>query len=335
MGRRLGQLTGLFLFVLAMARLSRLFETAPDQQPWQLILLATALLGGIAWWLLSQLISSRSLMLAIFGLGAILLALRITAPETMTMGFIPTGLTPPELGEELGIAWRVIRSGIPPVDPHPGIVAILAVVMWVVGALFTWGSTGGPYAALFLPSLVLYLQFAVFDRIEAGPGWMVLASIGLAGAIVSLAMERRAETGRARDTDGRPLARRSAVWAAVMASVLGIASITVAGSAADVINEYGNAPWRQGDGLGPGPGTGVSYDGLVELRQRVVNQSALPVFTARFAEGTPGDLRPYWRMDTLDTFDGVEWSRSIVRTGPSTSPSRLPASMSAIWNTVK
>ena len=166
MGRRLGQLTGLFLFVLAMARLSRLFETAPDQQPWQLILLATALLGGIAWWLLSQLISSRSLMLAIFGLGAILLALRITAPETMTMGFIPTGLTPPELGEELGIAWRVIRSGIPPVDPHPGIVAILAVVMWVVGALFTWGSTGGPYAALFLPSLVLYLQFAVFDRIE-------------------------------------------------------------------------------------------------------------------------------------------------------------------------
>jgi transglutaminase-like putative cysteine protease len=310
MGRRLGQLTGLFLFVLAMARLSRLFETAPDQQPWQLILLATALLGGIAWWLLSQLISSRSLMLAIFGLGAILLALRITAPETMTMGFIPTGLTPPELGEELGIAWRVIRSGIPPVDPHPGIVAILAVVMWVVGALFTWGSTGGPYAALFLPSLVLYLQFAVFDRIEAGPGWMVLASIGLAGAIVSLAMERRAETGRARDTDGRPLARRSAVWAAVMASVLGIASIAVAGSAADVINEYGNAPWRQGDGLGPGPGTGVSYDGLVELRQRVVNQSALPVFTARFAEGTPGDLRPYWRMDTLDTFDGVEWSRS-------------------------
>ena len=310
MGLRIGQLTGLLALALALARCARLFEAGPDQPPWQLILLATAILGAIAWWLLGQLTSNRPLQLAIFGAGAVLLVVRITVPETLTSGLLPTPATLPALGDEFSVAWRVIRSGIPPVDPYLGIIAILAVVMWVIGAMFTWGSTDGPHAALFLPSLVMYFQFAVFDRAQAGPSWFVFSCVALAGAVVSLAMERRTETGRARDPEGRPLGRKSVALAVFMAALVGLASISVATMASTAVNEYGNAPWRRGDGLGPGPGAGVSYDGLVELRQRVLNQSQVPVFTARLAESTPPDVNPQWRMDTLDTFDGVEWSRS-------------------------
>lgn len=310
MGRGLGQLSGALAVVLALGRLGRLFESGPDTPPWQLILIASAFLGGVAWWLLSQLSSRLPLKLSIFSLGAVLLALRIVVPQTLIGGVLPSGATAGVLGTELDLAWRTIQTGIPPVEPYAGLLGMLAVLMWATGAFFTWGSTNGPYTALFAPPLVLYYQFAVFDRIDAGLGWMIFSTIALVLAVISMSLERHTETGRARDTAGRPLARRSMVLAAVMASVLGVASMAVANSASGVIDEFGNVPWRSGTGLGPGPGGGVSYDGLVELQQRILNQSDTPVFTARLGNDTPPDINPYWRVDTLDTFNGEEWSRS-------------------------
>lgn len=310
MGRRFGQLAGLLVFVLSLARLSRLFRAEPDSPPWLAILVASAFLGAVAWWLLSQLTSSRRLKVAVFAGGALLLALRIGVPQTLIAGILPSGSTPGALALELDVAWRTIQSGIPPVEPYLGLTAIIAVLMWTVGGFFTWGNTGGPYAALFLPSLVMYFQFAVFDRAQASTWWLLLSTTALVLSVLSLALERHKEIGRARDSGGRPLRRRSLALAVTMASILGITSIAVASSASDVINEYGNAPWRSGGGFGPGPGSGVSYDGLVELRQRILNQSDVPVFTARLASDTPPEINPYWTVDTLDTFDGEEWSRS-------------------------
>lgn len=310
MGRRVGQLAGILAFVLALARLGRLFEAGPDAPPWQIILVASTFLGGVAWWLLSQLSSNLALKLSAFSVGGLLLAMRVSVPQTLTAGVVPTGATAETFGAEFEIAWRTIQTGIPPVAPFIGLVAILAALMWVVGALFAWGNTGGPYAAIFVPSLVMYFQFAVFDREEASLVWLFFSTVALILSVVSMSLERHQETGRARDAAGRPLGRRSMVLAATMASILGVASVAVASSAADVVNEYGNAPWRTGTGLGPGPGSGVSYDGLVELQQRILNQSEVPVFTARLADDAPRGINPYWKVDTLDTFDGDEWSRS-------------------------
>ncbi len=310
MGRTLGRLAGLLALALAIGRAGRLFETGPDQPPWQLILAAAAFLGGVAWWLLSELISALWPRVAVFAAGATLLALRISVPSTLAAGVLPSGETAGALAEELGVALSTIQIGIPPVDPNAGILAILAVLMWTAGGFFAWGSARGPHSALFVPPLVVYFQFAVFDRIDAGLGWMLFSGLALGLAIVSLALEQREETGRARDVEGRPLGRRSVALAAMTASLLGIGSIAVAYRAADVVPEYGNAPWHTGDGLGPGPGRGVSYDGLIELRQRILNRSDVPVFTARLASDTPPGINPYWRMDTLDTFDGEEWRRS-------------------------
>lgn len=310
MGRGLGQLSGALAIILTLGRLGRLFESGPDTPPWQLILIAAAFLGGVAWWLLSQLSSRLLLKLSVFSLGAVLLALRISVPQTLTGGVLPSGSTAGAFGAELDLAWRTVQTGIPPVDPYAGLLAILAVLMWATGAFFTWGSTDGPHAALFAPPLVLYFQFAVFDRIDVGLGWLMFSTLALVLAVISMSLERHTETGRARDTDGRPLARRSMVLATVMASVLGLASMAVANGASDVIDEFGNVPWRSGTGLGPGPGGGVSYDGLVELQQRILSQSDTPVFTAHLGNDTPPDINPYWKVDTLDAFNGEEWSRS-------------------------
>lgn len=316
MGLRLGQLAGITVFGLGLLRLGRLLDTGPEHPAWHLILIASAFLGGVAWWLLTQLTSNWRVKLAVFAIGGLLLVLRISVPHTLIGGFLPGPRTPGAFGAELSGAWLLIQTGIPPVVPQIGILAILAVFMWAAGALFAWGSSGGPYAALFIPPLAIYLQFAAFDRREGGLNWLLATTTIMAIALVSVALERHHDTGRARDSHGIALHRRSAGLATIMAATVGIAAIGVANNASGLVPTYGHLRWQSGSGLGPGPGSGVSFDGLVDLQQRIINRSNVPVFTARFAADTPADLNPYWVVDRLDAFNGEEWRRSDGSTRP-------------------
>jgi transglutaminase-like putative cysteine protease len=311
MGRRVGQLAGILAFALMIGRLGRLLTVGPDQPQWNLILTAAAVLGGIAWWLLGQMTSRSVIKVTIFGVAGLLLALRIMTPETLAAGVLPTGASWPVIGEHLELAFRVLRSGLPPVAASPGLLAILAVLMWVIGALFTWGSTGGPYAAMFVPSLVAYLQFAVFDRSQAGLGWMAVSGLVLALSAISMAMEHKGDTGRARDDEGRPMERKTVMLAVTTAGFLMVGAIALASNATLWVDEYGNAPWQGlgSGGYGDGPG-GSSFDGLVDLQQRILNLTDEPVFTANFGEGAPDPSSVYWRVESLDQFDGVSWDRS-------------------------
>lgn len=296
-----------------MGRLGRLFLSGPDEPQWNLILAAAAFLGAVAWWLLTQLTTRTGLVVGLFAIGGVLLSFRIMAPETLIFGILPGTETLGIVGEELSNAFVVIRSGVPPLSATPGLLAILAVVMWTIGALFTYGSTGGPYAAMFLPSLVMYFQFAVFDRYNAGLGWLMASSIALGLSIVSMALERREDIGRARDSGGRPMARRSLHLAAITAGVLAVGAILVADNASGLISEYGNAPWRSGSGSGYGNGEGGIQYGLVDLRQEVISQSDEVVFAATLGPGAPPADEIYWSVETFDTFDGELWDRSDRR----------------------
>jgi transglutaminase-like putative cysteine protease len=310
MGLRFGQLAGVAAFALMMGRLGKLFQTGPGEPQWNIILAASAFLGGVAWWLLGQMTSRRWVKMTVFIAAGFLLVTRISSPETLYGGFLPTTSTFAAMADQLGVAFVIIRSGVPPVAANEGLLAILAATMWAIGALFTWGSTGGPYAAVFVPSLVMYLQFAVFDRIEAGLGWMLASGVVLVLGIVSIALERRGESGRARDTAGRPLGRRSMNLAAAMALLLAAGAIFVADSASGVVDEFGNAPWRGGSGAyGSGGGSGTP-DRLVDLRQTLLRLSDEPVFEATLGAGAPPANEIYWRVETLDTWDGDTWKRS-------------------------
>lgn len=313
MGYRIGQLAGLFSFILVIGRLGRLLQSGPEEPRWNLILVAAAFLGAVTWWLLTQTTIRRWVKLTVFTLGGLLLIVRIAAPETLLIGVVPSADTVVAMSGHLDLAFRIIQSGVPPVIASPGLLAILAALMWSLGALFTWGGTGGPYSAMFLPSLVVYLQFAVFDRAEAGLGWLLASALAIGLSVVSIALERREESGRARDARGRPMDRRSVALAALLAGMIGIGAILVADNASALISEYGNAPWRGGGAGGYGDGEGgPSFHRLVDLRQRVIDRSNTPVFVAKFGPGAPSPEQTYWRVETLDEFSGTEWTRSDV-----------------------
>lgn len=315
MGRRLGQLAGLLVLAMILFRAGRLVQFGGGETLWHLVLIAAALLGGVLWWLMRQFGVKPVWSITLFVAGAVVVFLRVAVPETLAFGVVPTSSTFPALTESMREAFLIIRSGVAPVIPSPGLIAILAVMMWVLGGLYAQGATTGNVAVMMVPAGTAYLQFAVFDRRPAGLPWMLISAFVIGLALAGLALDRRDSVGRARDSSGLPIAHsapRAAVW---MAVVIGVLSVVMTANAVGIVSEYGNLPWQSGGpGLGSGPGGNVLFDRFVDLRQRLISRENALLFRATLGPGAPPANEIYWRMETLDEFDGVAWRRGNAQT---------------------
>ena len=306
MDNGLGRIAGAAAFVLMLLRLGRLLDSGPEAPDWQLIMLASAFLGAVIWWLLGQTVNNKRMVIAIFAVAGLALFLRIAVPNTLLAGFLPTTATPGALAQEMSQTLNLIRFGVAPVFPTSGVVAILALVMWVTGALYLWGATTGPAIAMIAPSLGLYLQFAVMDRIPGGSIWLGAVAAVIALALAAVGIERRQEAGRVRNMEGRPLARRAGATAMILAVVVAGASLLLADTATSLVPASGNIRWRYGGGYGPGFG-GVTFDRLADLQQSIIRRSNQVVFRATLDPDAPPANEIYWRMESLDSFDGTAW----------------------------
>lgn len=310
MERNLGKLAGLAAFALMMARLGRLLEGDPASYDWWLILLASALLGAVGWWLLTQVIADRRLVLTVFTLGGLLLLLRISVPHGLTLGFLPSVDTARLVAAEISDSIRLIRFGVAPILATPGVVSILAGLMWAISALYVAGMTSGRSVLMILPSLVAYLQFAIFDRFHPGPIWMVASASAIALGISAVAVERSPETGRARDPQGRIISKGSPALSLMAAGLVAAIAVVGTTAAAGLVPDQGNIRWRTSStGYGTGGG-GFSPSRLVDLRQSIISRNNDVVFRATLSEGAPPGNRIYWRVETLDNFDGIGWRPS-------------------------
>lgn len=309
MDKRVGRIAGFLAFVLLVARLGRLMETSDPAPAWHVVIFASVFLGGVIWWLLTQTVASKALTIGLFSAAGAVLFLRIAAAETLYAGFIPTPETIEMLGPKMSSSLETIRFGLAPVVPDAGVVAIIAILVWVIGGLFVWGATSGPALAMVLPSFAFYLQLAVMDRKATGLAWMIGSVVVIGLGIIAVAMERRTETGRVRNAEGRPIARHTQVAAFALAAIIGLGAIAAASSAAGLVPARGNLRWRSSTGYGSGGG-GISFDRLADLQQRIIKRSNEVLFIAVLDEDAPPGNRVYWRMESLDTFNGEAWGSS-------------------------
>jgi transglutaminase-like putative cysteine protease len=306
MGYRLSWLAGFVGIGYALLRVERLLRPSVDGVPWEIILLAAVVLGaaitwaGIAYrlpWWATGLINAAAVTLTV---------IRVTVPST-TWFIFPTGESFRALGTEMSFALDVIRTGVAPVIPLSGIVAILAVVFWGMGAVVVGGlMTRRPYLAVLTP-LVVYLEFAVMDRRPSGfwtTSFMVVVGFGL----LAVAADRRRE--------GTGLLTSGVTRLALVRSLpsLGIVTLTVAlvvavfsaSAMADLVPRSGYLEWRASSGLSGEYYGSVSYNPFVGIRQDLISQTNVPIFVAEVEGGLPAD-RVYWRLLTLDSFDGSQW----------------------------
>lgn len=315
MGRRLGQLAGLLILGMVVSRAGRLVQFGEGHLMWHLIIVAAALLGGVLWWLTRQVDMRPFVGALLFGLGAVIVFLRVAVPETLVYGVIPTSSTLPTLAETMEETFRLIRSGVAPVIPSPGLIAILAALMWVLGGLYAQGAVTGRIAVMIVPAGTVYLQFAVFDRRPAGVTWMVATAAVIGLALAGIALNRADGVGRARDTSGLPIPPSAPRKAFAMAGLVGLFAVVTTANAVGIVSEYGNLPWQSGGpGLGSGIGGSVLFDRFVDLRQRLISRENALLFRATLGPGAPPANDIYWRMETLDEFDGVSWRRGNSQT---------------------
>ncbi|HEX6947214.1 MAG TPA: DUF3488 and transglutaminase-like domain-containing protein [Acidimicrobiia bacterium] len=329
MGRRLGQLAGLVLLGMIVSRAGRLVQFGEGHIQWHLIIIAAALLGGVMWWLMRQVDLNPGLAQLIFVLGAVIVFFRVAVPETLVYGVVPTSSTLPELRETMEEAFRLIRSGVAPVIPLPGLVALLATLMWVLGGLFAQGAATGRVGIMLVPAGAVYLQFAVFDRRPAGISWMIATSLVVGLALAGIVLDRGEGMGRARDRSGLPLPHSSPRTAFAMAAMVGVFAVMTTSNASGMVSEYGNLPWNSvGSGIGGSFGGNVVFDRWVDMRQRLISRNNIVLFRATLGPGAPPPEQIYWRMETLDAFDGVAWRRGNSQTrlataGPLGDPAHL------------
>ncbi len=303
---RLSWVAGIAGIALALARAERLLRSSVDGIPWEVILIAAAVLGAAVTWAGLAYRLSGQVLAALNVVAATLAVIRIAVPST-TWFIFPTPESFPALADELTFARDVISTGSAPVIPLSGIIAILAVVFWALGALLSWGlSRNRPYVAVLSP-LVVYLEFAVMDRGSGGP-WPVLFMIFIGAALLAVAFDRRREsTGLLTSGVTRLALVRSLPSVAVVALVSTLlVAVVSASSVAGLVPRSGYLDWRSHSGLSGEYFGSVSYNPFVGIRQDLVSQTNVPVFVAEVTGDLPAN-RIFWRMLTLDSFDGAQW----------------------------
>lgn len=303
---RLSWLAGAVGVGLALARVDRLLQPTVEGVKWQLAVAVAAIVGAAV----TTLMVARGLrgpwVLAgnIVAVGLALLG--IAVPHTRWV-FLPTAESLEVVGLEVTLVGEVIASGSAPVPALPGLVAIIAVVFWVVGAIVAWGlMSGRPYVAVLVP-LVVYVEFSIIDPLPAGR-WAVAFVAALGFALLAVAIDqRRLGTGLLVSMNTRrALSRAAPLLGIVTVSAFLVASLVGGRAAAHLVPEDGHADWRSDRGLSGSFFGSIAYNPFVGIRQSLVSLSDTPVFTADVS----GDMSPtrlYWRLLTLDAFDGEQW----------------------------
>ncbi|MGI8685641.1 MAG: transglutaminaseTgpA domain-containing protein, partial [Acidimicrobiales bacterium] len=232
--------------------------------------------------------------------GVALVGAWLLLPASTTYG-IPGPGTLAAARDALGDAWSEFGDVVAPTPPTDGFLLAAMVGVGVGAVLADWaafrmrvlfeavvpsftlfvftatlGAAGGRsvMVALYLATLLLFLVVHRAGLESEGSSWFASRSRGGAGALIQGAA--------------------GLVAVAVMAAV--IVGPRLPGASADAV-----LAWRDSDRTG-GDGRRTTVSPLVDIRGRLVDQSSSEVFTVRSTE------KAYWRLTSLDTFDGRIWS---------------------------
>ena len=301
---RLSWLAGTVAILLALGRLNGLLHPSVEGVPWQIVILVAAFLGATITWTALAYRLSAALVAAINAGAWLVTALRIAAPETMWL-VIPTWDSLERLQADLSYAADVMQGSVAPVIPATGIVVALLAIFWALGSLMVWGlQKGHPFIAL-VPPLGFYLQLATIQRGGAAIGWLI-AFVLLAG--LSLAAithdERTSGVGRISGAGGGGLLLHS--WSLAAVGAVALVAVLITTAIGPAVSAAGSIEWRQSRGLTGDFYGSISYNPFIGIQKSLVSGTDTPIFAVRVSGDTQPD-RLYWRLLSMDAFNGVHW----------------------------
>ena len=297
-------IAGIAAIGFALWRLSGLLEPTQSGIRWQVVVLAALVLGGVVTWTAVS-YRMKAGWIALLNLVLFLVAAgRYVAPDT-GLWIFPGSDTLSALAAEIRIASGLIRHGIEPVSPIIGLVVVLAVLFWGLGALLVFGLLKErPFVAL-IPPLVVGLQLLTIERKPSSNVEITLFVLLVALTALAVGVDdhdrgagRMAAPGHHQRKISGPLSRS----AVAMVALTVVAAIGVSAAMASRIPVDGMLTWRAPGSLTAGLYGSVSYNPYVEIHKGLVSQTGRALFTAELN----GDVRPgdvYYRLITLDSYD--------------------------------
>lgn len=228
----------------------------------------------------------------------------------------PTESTRAELADDLEQAWTGFGELSPPVEPLDGFIVSAMAAVWLLAFVYDWAAMR--MRALFEP-MVLPIAAIGFTGLVGGEQHRILTIGVFTGALLlhgsihrvaARTTDARWLGGEDRATSGRRalLAGSSAIAAVALAGAL--AAGPVLGTQDDPIVDLTEAVQRGRTSSGR-----VVISPLVDIRGRLVHQDDAVMFRVRAEE------RSYWRLTSLDQFDGQVWTS---RADYAARPAQLP-----------
>lgn len=233
-----------------------------------------------------------ALVSAVVGAWFVLL---VVFPQTTLFGIPSPGSVHKALSS-IRIAEASVSAVTAPIAPDPGYLALAMVGAWIAGAasgalIGVPGRRGVEGASSSLsPSLLAPAPWIVLFTVAAGVGQgrgrLFDAALVFAAVLIYLLAEGWRTLGRLPRLDG-----------AIRLGALSMASAVLLPNLVPGYNAGPIFPWAR-----IGPLTETTISPLVQIKPFLLNQSNVSLF--KVTAGQPA----YWRLTSLDHFDGVTWS---------------------------
>jgi transglutaminase-like putative cysteine protease len=232
---------------------------------------------------------------------ALLVVTWATYWSTTKLG-IPTGDTFSSLRHDLDAAWGQYRKVDAPTTALPGFVAMTSGALWVIAYVADWAAfrLWVPFEST-LPAATLFLFTALLGT-DRGQTWAVALYAG--PLLLFLLFHRLARQDGTSHwvAERRTAGHRSLLTAGVVLAAIAVAIGALGGPQLPGAHASGILDPHDLDGSDDAPRVTISP--LVDIRSRLVDQANVEVFTVRSSE------RSYWRLTSLERFDGRIWSSS-------------------------
>ncbi len=218
-----------------------------------------------------------------------------------TLALIPTPDTLSTARLELDRSWSAFSQVVSPAPVQTGF--LLAAAAAVAGGAFLadWAAfrLWSAREAL-VPSVTLF----VFATLLADERYRPASAVLMIAAVMAFLLTHRVVDLERSDgwvSSGRARAGRSMLAAGALLGVIALALGTLVAPHLPGVDESPLVDWRN---KGDGSSARMLTSPLVDLRTRLVDTTNTELFTVQ------SDTRSYWRIASLDQFDGTQWRLS-------------------------
>ncbi len=256
-------------------------------------------------------------------IGAMLLTIGVVFYGGTTIVGIPTATTFNAARQDLsdlGHLFEIVQAPTQAIRPF---LLLAALGLWWAAFVADWAAfrLWVPFEAV-VPTGTVFIFSSLF---ASQHGQITASAMYLAGAFAFLLVHRvtRQQSSAGWVSTDVQRGTNSLLRAGAALAALAVITAVIIGPNLPQAQSQALVGWRNGDGDGPGSRTTISP--FVDIRERLVSQSNLELFTVQ------SNQRAYWRLTSLDQFDGNIWSSSGSYERESGSlPKRVPNDVNTV-----